>query len=70
MPHIGGETLGQRRTLDQLQDQRTVASEVLDRVNGRDAGMTQRVKQSRFAFEPGHAVRVHRERPRCLSRAR
>ena len=56
------QTIGERRTLDQLQHKQVHAVELLDAVNGRDVRMIQRREYPGLAFEAGKPLRVVRER--------
>ena len=72
--------IGKSRPLDQLHDERTGTVGFLDTVNRGDIGMIQRRERTRFAIEPGQALRILSEasgrtfiatsRPSFVSRAR
>ncbi len=58
------DPVGQRRAVDQLQDQGGDRARFLETVDRADVGMVQRRQHLRFALEPGQPVRVggHRRR--------
>ena len=57
----GCDTVGERRALDQLEDQRVGAVRLLEAEDRPDVGMVDRCEHLGFALEPGEAVRIERE---------
>ena len=55
------ETIGERRSLDQLENQRRQAIGFFEAVNRADVRMVERGKQARFACETGTALGVGRK---------
>ncbi|HEX9185638.1 MAG TPA: hypothetical protein VGB87_01110 [Vicinamibacteria bacterium] len=73
------DSIGERRALDELEDERLPAVGLVEPVDLRDVGMVQRSEDLRFALEPREAVRGRRasgrtfratSRPSFVSRAR
>lgn len=55
------ETIGQRGSLDQFQNQRAAAVTFFQTVNGRDIGMVQRPEDVRLTTEPRESFGIARE---------
>ena len=58
------QPIGQRRALDELENQELGVAALLDAVDARDVRMVERREQFRFPLEPRDSVRIVRDRLR------